>query len=75
MQGNYKISNMLEFQLYCTINHRVTCPYLTLFSETVGSFETKFHMKAFGRMGMKIYTNELGHLTKMATMPIYGKNL
>ena len=28
-----------------------------------------------GRMGMKIYTNELGHMTNMATMPIYGKNL
>ena len=24
---------------------------------------------------MKIYTNELGDMTKMATMPIYGKNL
>ena len=24
---------------------------------------------------MKIYTNQLGHMTKMATMPIYGKNL
>ena len=24
---------------------------------------------------MKIYTNELGHKTNMATMPIYGKNL
>ena len=24
---------------------------------------------------MKIYANELGHMTKMATMPIYGKNL
>ena len=23
---------------------------------------------------MKIYTNELGHMTNMATMPIYGKN-
>ena len=26
-------------------------------------------------MGMKIYTNELGYMTNMATMPIYGKNL
>ena len=26
-------------------------------------------------MGKKIYTNELGRLTNMATMPIYGKNL
>ena len=24
---------------------------------------------------MKINTNELGHITKMAAMPIYGKNL
>ena len=24
---------------------------------------------------MKIYTNELGHVTSMASMPIYGKNL
>ena len=45
------------------------------FSETVGSFGTKIHMKAWGRIGMKIYTNELGHMTNMATMSIYGKNL
>ena len=24
---------------------------------------------------MKIYTNELGHITSMDTMPIYDKNL
>ena len=24
---------------------------------------------------MKVYINGLGHMTKMATMPIYGKNL
>ena len=24
---------------------------------------------------MKINTNELGHMTKMAAMPVYGKNL
>ena len=34
------------------------------FTETVGQFGTKAHMKALGRMGMKIYA-----------MPIYGKNL
>ena len=33
------------------------------------------HMKALGRIGMKIYTNELSHITNMAPMPIYGKNL
>ena len=30
-------------------------------------------MKAYGRMGMKTYINELGHMTKMAAMLIYGK--
>ena len=24
---------------------------------------------------MEIYTNEVGHMTNMAAMPIYGKNL
>ena len=30
-------------------------------------------MKPYGRMGIKIYTNDSGHMTKMAVMPIYGK--
>ena len=44
------------------------------FTETVWRFGTKIHMKAEVRMGMIICTNELGHMTNMATMPIYGKN-
>ena len=32
-------------------------------------------MKAYGRMGMKIHTNELGHMTNMAAMFINSKNL
>ena len=47
---------------------------LVFFSKTVGRIGTKVQMKAGGRIGMKIYTNELGHMTKMAAMPIYGKN-
>ena len=31
-------------------------------------------MKDFGSTEIKIYTNGLGHMTKMAVMPIYGKN-
>ena len=44
------------------------------FSEMTGPFETKFHMKARGRKEMKKYSNKFGHITKMATMTIYGKN-
>ena len=46
-----------------------------VFLKTVGQFGTKVHMKAWRRIGMKINTNELGHMTNMAAMPIYGKNL
>ena len=46
--------------------------YNMFFLKTVGSFETKFHWTYWG-MEIKIYTDELGHMTKMAAMPIYGK--
>ena len=38
-----------------------------------GDLKPKCITKAWGRIGMKIYTNELGHMTNMAAMPIYGK--
>ena len=43
-------------------------------SETTRLIELKFHIKTpYDRLA-KIYTNCTGHMTKMATMPIYGKN-
>ena len=50
----------------------------TCFSQKLlGHFNQISKTKAFGRMGIKKNhrTNELGHMTKMAAMPIYGKNL
>ena len=44
-------------------------------SETTGPIEAKFHMEPPWDGGMKIYSNGPGHMTKMAAMPIYGKNL
>ena len=32
-------------------------------------------MKVWGGIGMKIYTNDLGHMINMAAMPIYVKNI
>ena len=46
----------------------------TVFSETIGSIELKFYMETPYNKLTKIYTNCFGHLTKMADMPIYGKN-
>ena len=44
-------------------------------SETTWPIEAKFHMKFPWDAGTKIYSNDPGHMTKMAVMPIYGKNL
>ena len=44
------------------------------FSETSGPIEAKFHMEPWDG-GTKVCSNGRGHMTKMAAMPIYGKNL
>ena len=44
-------------------------------SETTGQIEAKFHMKPPSDGGTKVCSNGPGHMTKMAAMPIYGKNL
>ena len=44
-------------------------------SETTGPFEAKFHMEPPWDGGAKVCSNGPGHMTKMASMPIYGKNL
>ena len=41
----------------------------------VGWFEATLHMKPPLDVGMKICSNVSGHMTKMASSPIYGKNL
>ena len=44
-------------------------------SETTGPFVTKFHIQPSGPLEKKTCSNGLDHMTKMAAMPIYGKNL
>ena len=44
-------------------------------SETTGPIATKFHIQPPGLLGKKNCSNGLGHMTNMAAMPIYGKNL
>ena len=45
------------------------------FSETIGPIEAKFHMEPPWDGGTKVCSNGPGHMTKMAAMPICGKNL
>ena len=43
------------------------------YSETYGSVSFKFHMRPPIKGGKKVYIFGVGHMTKMAVMPIYGK--
>ena len=44
-------------------------------SKTTGPIEAKFHVAPPWDGGTKDCSNGPGHLTRMAAMPIYGKNL
>ena len=44
-------------------------------SETALPIKAKFYVEPPWEGGTKVYINGPGHLTKMAAMPIYGKNL
>ena len=44
-------------------------------SETTGPIAIKCHIQPPGPLGKKSCSNCLGHMTNMAAMPIYGKNL
>ena len=48
---------------------------LSIFSETTGPIKVKFHMKLLLDGGTKVCSNGPGHMTKIAAMPKYGKNL
>ena len=44
-------------------------------SETAWLIEDKFHLELPLDKRTKVYSNGPGHMTKMVTMPIYGKTL
>ena len=43
--------------------------------QTVGPIEAKFHVEPLWNEGMKCCSNGPGHMSNVADMPIYGKNL
>ena len=54
----------------CVYQHFQTSPLKPL-----GLIEARFHVEPPWDGGMKVYSNDPGHLTKMAAKPIYGKSL
>ena len=47
--------------------------FSNIFSETAWPIKAKFYVDPPWEGGTKVCINGLGHMTKMATMPIYGK--
>ena len=58
----------------CVYAYVCVSTFSNISSETTGLIEAKFHEPPLDR-GMKVYSMRPGHMTKMAAMPIYGKNL
>ena len=65
----------LTFDLSAKVAHIESHQHIkTVFSEITKSIELKFYMTTPYDWLAKIYKNCSGHMTKMATMAIYGKN-
>ena len=63
--------------LYCLCLSSVVfrlSTFSNIFSDTTGLIEVKFHVEHPWDGGTKVCSRGPGHMTKMATMPILGKN-
>ena len=58
----------------CRRRRRQQCLNI-FFSETALPIKARFYMEPPWEGGRKVCINGTGHLTKMAAVPIYGKNL
>ena len=61
--------------MYVCVCVCVLSTFSNIFFETTGLIEAKFHMVSPWDEGTKVCSNSPGHMTKVTTMPIYGKNL
>ena len=75
----YTINFLMPTLMYITkLNGpaSVRCPQCsnTFYSETAEPIKAKFYVEPPWVGGMKVCSRHLGHMTKMATTPIYSKN-
>ena len=59
----------------CVCMYVCMSTFSNISSETTGPIKVKFHMEPPWDGGTKVYSTGSGDMTKMAAMPIYGKNL
>ena len=59
---------------YWMVQRRRRTQCSNIFSETAGPFKAKFYVEPPWEGGTKICSRHLGHMTKMAAIPIYDNN-
>ena len=59
---------------YSSVRRSVLSSTISNISETACPIKAKFYVEPPWGRGTKVCLRHLGHLTKMAAMPIYGKN-
>ena len=72
MYDNPKSRSFIDL---CPRSLRFNIFKLIFLKKTTRPFEAKFHMEPPWNVGMKICSDVPDHITKMASMPIYGKTL
>ena len=74
MSDARKIANC-SFPGITHISDKISSFCKHFFIETASPFEAKFYVESPWDSGTKVWSIGLGHMTKMAAMPIYGKIL
>ena len=69
------ICELIGYPLSGVRRHRPSTISNVFSSETAWPIKAKFHVEPPWEGGTKVCINCPGHMTKMAAMPIYGKNL
>ena len=59
----------------CVYMYVCMSTFSNIFSEITGPIEAKLYVEPPWNGGTKVCSNDPVHMTKMAAMPIYGKNL
>ena len=59
---------------WVSVQYRQALSSSNVFSETTGPFKAIFCMEPQWIEGMKVCSQHLGHITKVASLPLYGKN-
>ena len=67
---------LIVYPLSRRLSVRRRPPFSKIFSsKTAWQIKAKFYVEHPWEGGTKVYINGQGHMTKMAAMPIYGKDL